>query len=30
MKVLNGNILFEKDASQTFYKVTIEMLAYPD
>jgi signal transduction histidine kinase len=25
MKVLNGNIHFEKDASQTFYKVTIEM-----
>jgi signal transduction histidine kinase len=30
MKVLNGNILFEKDASQTFYKVTIEMPANID
>jgi hypothetical protein len=25
MKVLNANILFEKDPSQTFYKVTIEL-----
>jgi signal transduction histidine kinase len=25
MKVLNGSVLFEKDASQTFFKVTIEM-----
>lgn len=25
MKVLDGGILFEKDASQTFYKVTLEM-----
>lgn len=25
MKVLDGSVLFEKDASQTFYKVTLEM-----
>lgn len=25
MRVLNGSILFEKDASQTFYKVTLEL-----
>jgi signal transduction histidine kinase len=25
MKVLNGSVLFEKDASQTFYKVTLKM-----
>ena len=25
MKVLNGSVLFEKDQSQTFYKITIEM-----
>lgn len=25
MKVLNGSVLFEKDQSQTFYKVTLEM-----
>jgi signal transduction histidine kinase len=25
MKVLDGSIFFEKDASQTFYKVTVEM-----
>jgi signal transduction histidine kinase len=25
MKVLNGSAVFEKDQSQTFYKVTIEM-----
>lgn len=25
MKVLNGSVMFEKDQSQTFYKVTIEM-----
>jgi signal transduction histidine kinase len=25
MRVLNGTVLFEKDASQTFYKVTLEM-----
>jgi hypothetical protein len=23
--VLDGSVLFEKDASQTFYKVTLEM-----
>jgi signal transduction histidine kinase len=30
MKVLDGNILFERDGSQTFYKVTIEMPATPE
>jgi two-component system NarL family sensor kinase len=30
MKVLDGNIFFERDASQTFYKVTIEMPASPE
>jgi len=25
MKVLDGSVFFEKDASQTFYKVTLEM-----
>jgi two-component system NarL family sensor kinase len=30
MKVLDGNIFFERDSSQTFYKVTIEMLASPE
>jgi signal transduction histidine kinase len=25
MKVLNGSVLFEKDASQTFFKVTLEL-----
>lgn len=30
MKVLDGSIFFEKDGSQTFYKVTIEMPAEPE
>lgn len=30
MKVLDGNINFERDSSQTFYKVTIEMPATPE
>jgi signal transduction histidine kinase len=30
MKVLDGNIFFERDSSQTFYKVTIEMTASPE
>ena len=30
MKVLDGNILFERDGSQTFYKVTIELPASPE
>lgn len=30
MKVLDGNILFERDGSQTFYKVTIEMPISPE
>jgi two-component system NarL family sensor kinase len=30
MKVLDGNIYFERDSSQTFYKVTIEMPASPE
>jgi signal transduction histidine kinase len=30
MKVLDGNIFFERDSSQTFYKVTIEMPASPE
>jgi len=25
MRVLNGNVLFEKDSSQTFYKTTLEL-----